>query len=443
MTASSSSTISTELMHPRFQWNTLFRGDTDRPEFNACVGNNGAPGIYEYADGFGDSVMLLIEELKQRQGALDTLIYPICFNLRHSVELNVKALIGSLDQLSKVSKRPLSSDVKSVIGQHDIQNLWNFFVQNAASIDSRFTQETAHLDSHIQCLAETDSTGQTFRYSYDTQSVKHLTEVSLINVLVLQEQFEDIRERFESVRSLMSYLLYEYRMGTFTRHLSRKDIFSIAELLPTRDKWGTANFIAVKTMVAINHNLSGQELSLAFTKIQKTRDTARMIGLPTTVPGLSAADFKELNDIWKIAWERSVLYEILRNDIYGGESTTPFTGPVKLSTQHEFLNSAKKDPTQANQLFKQWATPDKLAGLLALREAGSYYFCEEHDSRFLNYQKNMKAAFCSGGAIWQAEIAYTWQRSVSSSNYPSFIVENLKRTGFTHDATEVAEDLFA
>ncbi|AVX40608.1 MULTISPECIES: hypothetical protein [Yersinia] len=443
MTNISSSSASAASLHPRFQWNTLFRGDPQRSNFNACVGNNGAPGIYEYADGFAESVVLLIEGLTQHKGSLDTLIYPICFNLRHSVELTIKALIGDLTQLAKVSNRPLTADVNSVIGQHDIKNLWDYFVQKSAVVDRRFSQETAPLDAHIKCIAETDPTGQTFRYSYDTLSVKHLTDVSLINVLVLQEQFKDIKEHFEKIRHLMGYLRLEYRTGTFTRNLSRADIVSIAELLPARKQWGAANFTAAKTLISTTYGLSGKELSLAFAKIQKTRDTARMIGLSVTVPGLSEADFIELNDIWKTAWDCSVLAKKLREYIYGREIASTFSGPVPMSEELNFLDSAQKDLGQAGQLFKQWATPEKLAGITALQHSGGDLFCEEHDHRFAYYLEEMNAMANKGSEIWQAEIDGIWTSSVSRPYYPAQTVEKLKRAGFTHEAATVADHLFA
>lgn len=43
------------------------------------------------------------------------------------------------------------------------------------------------LEPLIHCIGETDPTGQTFRYSYSTEAKKHLTDVSVINVLVLRD----------------------------------------------------------------------------------------------------------------------------------------------------------------------------------------------------------------------------------------------------------------
>jgi hypothetical protein len=115
---------------PQRNWNALFRGDYALGAYNACVGDNGCPDLYFYADGFADSVFLLIDALTSGQKAmLDTLIYPICFNLRHSVELTIKGQIEDLSRLAKLRKQPLAPDteVDKVLNQHDILKLWAFF----------------------------------------------------------------------------------------------------------------------------------------------------------------------------------------------------------------------------------------------------------------------------------------------------------------------------
>ena len=55
---------------------------------NACVGENGMPNYYDYAKGFSEGANLLIRAALSNNGCeypVDTFIYPICFNMRHSV----------------------------------------------------------------------------------------------------------------------------------------------------------------------------------------------------------------------------------------------------------------------------------------------------------------------------------------------------------------------
>jgi hypothetical protein len=129
---------------PQLNWNALFRGDPSRGAYNACVGNNGSPDLYYYADGFSEGVFLLIDALTSGQSALlDTLIYPICFSLRHSVELTIKGQIQELSELAKLRQQPLAkdTDIEKVLNQHDILNLWAFFSGHAVAFDRRY-QET-------------------------------------------------------------------------------------------------------------------------------------------------------------------------------------------------------------------------------------------------------------------------------------------------------------
>lgn len=193
-----------ESERPRWNWNTLFRGDSNRSSYNACVGNNGCPDIYYYADGYAESVNLLIDSIISGHGTLDTLIYPICFSLRHSVELTVKAQIQDLHRLTIIRRQPL---VSTVINQHDILNLWDCYSRDAIASDRRYRDLVSITEPLIRCIGETDATGQTFRYSYSTDAQKHLTDVSLINVLVLREQFRVIRENLENITNLTDYLI--------------------------------------------------------------------------------------------------------------------------------------------------------------------------------------------------------------------------------------------
>lgn len=102
---------------PQRNWNALFRGDHELGQYDACVGDNGCSNLYYYAD----SVFLLIDALTTgRKAMLDTLIYPICFNLRHSVELTIKGQIEDLGKLAKLRKQPLAPDIEKVLNQHDI-----------------------------------------------------------------------------------------------------------------------------------------------------------------------------------------------------------------------------------------------------------------------------------------------------------------------------------
>ncbi|NNS10233.1 hypothetical protein HHI26_25370, partial [Erwinia sp. JH02] len=410
-------------------WNALFRGDHAMGAYNACVGNNGSPDIYYYADGFADSVDLLIEALTNGQSALlDTLIYPICFSLRHSVELTLKGQIQELCQLAKLRLQPIAPDaeIEKVLNQHDIMNLWVFFTGQAIAFDRRYKEQISALDPLIRCIAETDPTGQTFRYSYSTEAKKHLTDVSVINVLVLRDQFRIIRDNLEKLTGLSQWLWREYSTGSFTGHLSRKDLQDIAGRLPPRQAWSdpSAGFDSIKSSIKSEYNIGSKELSEAVRKIQNSRDLARLIGIHPNVPGLSAADLNDLNEFWKLAWDRDALADELRKDI-SGFTDSPVI-PVNLRQEVYREVDMMKDTPSSIEQFILWATEERLAGLQALLHSSRYMFSEEHDNHYEHYKRGVVAAFSASSRLREAEITDIWSGSIGRRNYPSRIIFKLK-----------------
>lgn len=431
---------------PSWKWNALFRGDPKRGSFNACVGNNGAPDIYHYADGYADSVNLLIDSLIKREAMLDTLIYPICFNLRHAVELTVKGLIQDLSLLATQCKRPHAPDrktVEKVLNQHDILNLWRFFSDQAIAFDRRYNEQISASAPLIHCIADTDPTGQTFRYSYSTEAIKHLTEVSLINVLVLREQFAIIRENLENLSLLTQYFAGEYSAGTFTNTLNREDLLAIARQLPARQSWAdpAAGLDAIKLSIKAEYGIGSKELLAAIEKIGGCRDMARLIGLPVNIPGLSAGDLMVLNELWKREWNRDALASALREDIDGVSAS-----PIRFETMQQTFEreqQVRKAVLSSLDDFTQWATEEKLAGLQALLDAGGYSWCEEHDRRFEWYRPQMADILSASPQQRDVELTDIWSRSIGRPTYPSFLIRILRGAGFSEEAALLEENLFS
>lgn len=117
--------------------NSTFRGDN--PTWaNACVGNNGSPSYVEYALGFSKAANLLIDQVLSSRGIahnVDDFVYPVCFNMRHSVELRLKGAISELEKIAKIKRVNLNFDL---VGSHDIGNIWSFFKRKSENIDNRY-----------------------------------------------------------------------------------------------------------------------------------------------------------------------------------------------------------------------------------------------------------------------------------------------------------------
>ncbi len=278
------------------RFNSTFRGCSPT-EVNACVGNNGAPSYWEYAKGFSQAANLLIDQVLVNpiEYRLDEFIYPVCFNMRHSVELQLKGAIEQLQILSEFRERKLEFNLS---GSHDIGLIWRFFDDQSRAIDIRYAEINGELRSRILDIAEVDPTGQTFRYPVSADSQKHLADVDVINFYNLKVQFRVISENLTTLYNLNEYLVKEYSKKTFTKNLSRHQIFSLAQNLPSRETWISNDFKAVKKKVKHSFRLGSGELSAAIKMIEDHYEFSALIGLQKPLKGIAENEVIQFLEQW-------------------------------------------------------------------------------------------------------------------------------------------------
>lgn len=251
---------------------------------NACFGNNGHVGKRGYGSGFAEGAKFLLTELVRdgTEATVDTLIYPICFGARHSVELFLKEQIERIGRLR--STAPLSVTATT----HDLSNLWDEFARVVEAADRRLAELLPALADFIGDFAEIDPTGQTFRYPEDNESKRHLVATSIINAKVFKERFEKLAALIEKFEILSDSIGEEYRCGTYTEKLSRADLSSIAKFLPPREKWDSEAFTSAKREILQNYGLSGREFCKALNLIQSDHRLSSYVGVEIPIVGLSA-----------------------------------------------------------------------------------------------------------------------------------------------------------
>lgn len=178
---------------------------------NACVGENGNPSYVQYAMGFSQAANLLIDQVIEDdiKYPVDDFIYPVCFNMRHSVELRLKGAITDLQRLEKIAGKNLDFDLS---GSHDIGRIWDFFKTKSEEFDSRYRAINQNIEPTILDIADIDATGQTFRYPVSTESQKHLVEVGCINFVVLKERFNALEAHLDTLLDLNDFLVLEYEL---------------------------------------------------------------------------------------------------------------------------------------------------------------------------------------------------------------------------------------
>ena len=276
--------------YPGVKFNKTFRGDYTS-ELNACVGNNGSPYYYEYANGFADAAVLLIDNAIKSSN-VDELVYPICFNMRHSVELRLKYQIECLELI----RSEISLEDFDACKSHDIGNIWAYFKVKAPLFDRRFASLISGINEHINDIAKVDPTGQTFRYPLNDKSAKHLTQVSLINILILKERFSELSGKLENLHFFTKDLIEEYRWGTHTKKLSRNDISIIANRLPPYSTW-KIELKAVKNQIKREYSIGSKEFSQCLHLIMRHYEFSKIIGIEVPLKHATLDDLYLFLDI--------------------------------------------------------------------------------------------------------------------------------------------------
>ncbi|MGV2836945.1 hypothetical protein, partial [Pseudomonas shirazensis] len=265
---------------------------------NACVGNNGSPGYYDYAKGFSKAANVLIDQVIAGRGndlSVDDFVYPVCFNMRHSVELRLKGAIEELAHVSTAKGQALKFDL---VGSHDIGNIWNFFKRESEALDKRYTEINDKIDSTISDIAEVDATGQVFRYPESNDNQKHLTDVASINFCRLKIKFAELEKGLDLLHSLNVCLREEYFQGTFTLSFSRPMLYGLALELPAIATWSNPEFGAVKRSLMDKYDVGSRELSRAIDKIKAHYYLSSLIGAPLPLKGLVREQLLEFFDYW-------------------------------------------------------------------------------------------------------------------------------------------------
>lgn len=252
---------------------------------NACVGENGWPGIHTYIDGYDMSVRLLAERMiKDERLPVDTLIYPFFFSARHRIELSIKSLILAIAQITGRSR-----ECSSILVKHDLQALWDKYAELAHAFDRRYARRNQEIASSISDFFVVDSTGQTFRYPFSAEdNQRHLVDYSVLNIAVVYAKYLAIDTWFSGTQELTHSLSVEFALGTRTSRLSRRDLIEIANILPNRDDWKLPAFDCIKQKIRSEFGIDGEPLSSndltkALNIIQSHRELKATIGMETRI----------------------------------------------------------------------------------------------------------------------------------------------------------------
>lgn len=276
--------------------------------YNATVGNNGSgtpEGVprsnIDYAVGFSSAALEMINVAltsQKLENSVDYLVYPICFNMRHAVELQLKKVWKDLSVLSDYRKVRLGNHRNNKIkvdpnlrgrlepfpalddaSTHDLRIIWNLITEYAPLIDSRFIHAIELLDPFINDLADMDATGQTFRYPESNESQVHLEDTPIISIEILKARFINLVEILKFLEYFSNEMIYEYSWSRITNNLSHFDIIKATSHLSTFIGRDVPYYKAAKASTQKEFGLSANEYSKLVKLAESNKSTNQLLDL--------------------------------------------------------------------------------------------------------------------------------------------------------------------
>lgn len=261
------------------------------PTWNACIGEQGDE--ENYVDGYIDAAVQLSRLVVEQKlfAKRDTLVLPILYTARHALELALKFSAAHLEKaglLQKPSGRPT----------HNIREYWER-LDRAAIGDETILKKVTELKPFIDSLSRIDQDGQELRYHLNQFSDPSLSSYSLANLEVIRASLTDLASMIEVLKNRIVSFVEERHSGLFTRHCSRRDLVTIAELMPRRESWSTSLFDRQKAVAIKRFNLSNRQFCEALNVIQTARETRAILGMETDLLHLTDDDIVWLVEQWR------------------------------------------------------------------------------------------------------------------------------------------------
>jgi hypothetical protein len=369
--------------------NTFFGANGHYSDVNATVGNNGsfkpegvARSNMDYSIGYSSAALALIDlaiTSQELRNNVDYLVYPICFNMRHAVELQLKEFWRALEGLSKYREAALNAykEVKIKSHQqdrgkvrsfpavkesvtHDIGIFWGLICEYAPIIDNRFSAIISLATEMIEDIAEIDPTGQTFRYPANTESLVHLVDTPLINIIALKIRFECLIEILDFLDIQIKDIKYEYSWCKITAHLSRFDIISAAYKMKSFLGQESAYYKIAKKSIMQEFNISSNEYSKLISTIENDYSINGVICFDNITKHL------DINDLIYILDRLNALNPFKDDIIKSKNITSGFTEYVPGQSFDEGYFEVEKKRRETIYNIIGNIAPEKLAELCAL-----------------------------------------------------------------------------
>lgn len=279
----------------------------------ACIGDNGGTTDEDIRKGFKRTVELLTESLKTGSEVEDLLVYPIVYNARHSIELSLKIVIKMLWRIEEKKGICYSEEVlkerKKELHTHSIECLYKLACDKK-NIDRRIPAYFENIEDMIY-FYYFDEEGDAFKYELNKEDEPHMikNKISHVSIELLETEFKEVMKKFDDLIYFLDNCIFEYSLGTFTKSLSRADIWDISKRLPVYEEWRTEKFKEVKDEIKQEYHLGSKEFSEAVNLIKKNRFFSENIGCEKIFGTITQEELKEYASLVKYYFEKNKFKE--------------------------------------------------------------------------------------------------------------------------------------
>lgn len=258
-------------------------------EWNACIGRQGDE--ENYADGYIEAAIELATAVLEKgmYEKRDTLVLPILYNARHAIELTLKLVIGEFVAAEILNAgHPKNHDIASHLA----------FLEGHAIPDEHFREHLCSIRPFVDSLAQIDDDGQEFRFHENRDGQRSMDGKALANIAIIQDSLWSLQKVLKNLKYRCYSLCSEWRTETRTTHCSRRDLITIAGLLPKKANWACKEFDDIKQVIKERFDLGNRQFSLALKTIQETRGLSGLLGIETDLIHLSDAKANWLLTQW-------------------------------------------------------------------------------------------------------------------------------------------------
>lgn len=152
-----------------------------------------------------------------------------------------------------------------------------------------------------------DEEGDAFKYELNKEDEPHMikNKISHVSIELLETEFKEVMKKFDDLIYFLDNCIFEYSLGTFTKSLSRADIWDISKRLPVYEEWRTEKFKEVKDEIKQEYHLGSKEFSDAVNLIKENREFSVNIGCEKVFGSITENELKEYASLVRYYSEKS------------------------------------------------------------------------------------------------------------------------------------------